>query len=70
MSEMSPLGRMLLKMMRVGTLFAAMLIAVLLGVAFWRNLQNYGLIAVMVVMLVGALWLARAIAKELDNPGA
>ena len=70
MIEMSPLGRMLLKIMRVGTLFAAMLIAVLLGVAFWRNLQNYGLIAVMVVMLVGALWLARAITKELDNPGA
>jgi hypothetical protein len=70
MSEMSPLGRMLLNIMRVGALFAAALIAVLLGVAVWQNLQNYGFMAVMAVMLAGALWLARAIARELDNPGA
>jgi hypothetical protein len=70
MSEMSPLGRMLLKILRVGTLFAAALIAILLGVAVWQNMQNYGFIGVMAAMLGGALWLAYAIGKELDNPGA
>lgn len=70
MSEISPLSRLILKIMRIGTLSAAVLIAIFLGVALWQNQQHYGFMGVMVVMLVGALWLSRAIAKELKDPGA
>jgi hypothetical protein len=69
MSDMSHLGRFLLKIMRLGVLGSAFLLALFLGIAIWQE-TGIGFMAVLLVLLLGALWLYRAIGRELNNPGA
>ena len=76
MSDMSPLQRLLLKAMRYASLAAAILLLGFLFLALWQKaradftMQDYGFMAIVALMLLGAIWLFRAIGREMDNPGA
>jgi hypothetical protein len=80
MNEMSPLGRLILKVMRIACLSAAGLLAFFLALVFWQKTQAAGLegivrqdvtfMAILAIMTVAALWLARAIGREMKNPGS
>jgi hypothetical protein len=80
MSDMSPLGKMILRVMRVACLVAAALLVAFLGLAFWQKTsvggfaalvrQDYTFMGILAVMALGAFWLARAIGREMDNPGS
>ncbi len=80
MNELSPLGRLLLKIMRFGTIAAAFLLVAFLGLTLWQKTrlgglealsrQDYSFMGILVLMLVGALWLYRAIGREMKHPGA
>jgi uncharacterized membrane protein len=80
MYDMSPLGRLILKVMRIACLGAAALLAFFLALVFWQKTQALGLagiirqdivfMAILAVMSLGALWLARAIGREMNNPGS
>ena len=76
MSDMSPLQHVLLKSMRCARLGAAILLLGFLVLALWQKAgadftaQDYGFIGTVAFMLLGAVWLFRAIGREMDNPGA
>lgn len=76
MSDMSPLQRLLLKAVRYASLGAAILLLGFLVLALWQKLstgftsQDYGFMGIVGLMLLGAVWLYRAIGREMDNPGA
>ena len=80
MSDMSPLQRLLLRILRNGTLGAAFLLVVFLAIAIWQHSrtenfaqltrQDWSFAGLLVVMLLCALWLYRAIGREMNNPGA
>jgi hypothetical protein len=76
MSDMSPLQRLLLKAVRTASLCAAILLLGFLALALWQKLgtglttQDYGFLGIVGLMLLGAVWLFRAIGREMDNPGA
>jgi hypothetical protein len=74
MSEMSPLGAMLLRILRMTTLGAAGLLALFLGISLWQGYHagklDTGFDILLAVMLVAALWLYRSMGRELRNPGA
>jgi hypothetical protein len=75
MTEMSPLARLILKAMRIACLAAAVLLLAFLGLALWQkgavlSQQDMTFIGILAVMAVGAVWLARAIGREISNPGS
>jgi hypothetical protein len=76
MRDMSPLQRLLLKAMRYASLGAAILLLGFLILALWQKVgiglttQDYGFVGIVGLMLLGAVWLFRAIGREMDNPGA
>ncbi len=75
MSDMSPLQRLLLKAMRYASLGAAILLLGFLVLALWQKwtgltTQDYGFMGIVGLVLLGAVWLFRAIGREMDNPGA
>jgi hypothetical protein len=76
MSDMSPLQRLLLKTMRYASLCAAILLLGFLVLALWQKSgadftrQDYGFMGIVGFLLLGAVWLFRAIGREMDNPGA
>jgi hypothetical protein len=76
MRDMSPLQRLLLKAMRYASLGAAMLLLGFLILVLWQKVgtglttQDYGFVGIVGLMLLGAVWLFRAIGREMDNPGA
>jgi len=76
MSDMSPLQRLLLKAVRYASLGSAILLFGFLVLALWQKLgngltsQDYGFMGIVGLMLLGAIWLYRAIGREMDNPGA
>ncbi len=74
MNGMSPLGAMLLRILRGTTLAAAILIALFLGISLWQGYQvaklDGGFDALLLAMLIGALWMWHAMGLELKNPGA
>ena len=73
---MSALQRLLLKAMRYTSLGAAILFLGFLVLALWQKAgadsttHDYGFIGIVALMLLGAVWLFRAIGREMDNPGA
>jgi hypothetical protein len=78
---MSPLLVLLLKAIRAGTLGAAALLAAFIGIEVWKRWspgafasmtqQDVNFLAIMLLMLLGALLLAKSIAREIrDNSGA
>ena len=76
MNDMPPLQRLLLKAMRYACLVAAILLLGFLVLALWQKAgtelatQDYGFMGVVGLMFLGAVWLFRAISREMDNPGA
>ncbi len=76
MRDMSPLQRLLLKTMRYASLGTAILLLGFLILTLWQKVgsdfttQDYGFMGMVGLMLLGALWLFRAIGREMDNPGA
>lgn len=76
MSDMSPLQRLLLRAMRYASLGAAVLLLGFLVLALWQKAgadftaQDYGFIGIVGLMFLGAIWLFRAIGREMGTPGA
>jgi hypothetical protein len=76
MSDMSPLQRLLLKAMRYASLAAAILLLVFLILVLWQKAgagltaQDYGFVGIVGLMLLGAVWLFRAIGREMKSPGS
>ena len=77
MAEMSPLGNLLLRVMRAGAIGAAGFVVLVIAIEIWKRwrfggfgqmtAQDYSFFGVLAVMLVGALWLARSIGRELQR---
>jgi hypothetical protein len=80
MSDISPLQRLLLRILRNGSLGAAGLMLIFLVINIWQETkasgfesldrQDWSFIGLLAVMLLGAIWLYRAIGREMNNPGA
>ena len=76
MGNISPLQRLLLKSMRWLCLGSAVLLFGFLILLLWQKAgiglttPDYGFLGVVGLMLLGAVWLFRAIGREIDNPGA
>jgi len=76
MARMSPLGTLVLRAMRGGSIAAAVFIVMVIGIELWKlwrfegSAGNYGFLAVLGIMLVGALWLARSITREIARHGS
>jgi membrane protein DedA with SNARE-associated domain len=79
MSEMSPLARILMGILRSGTLGAAALLVLFAGIFLWQNItpdgtldldrQDWGFLGVLVALFLLAFYLIRAFKKELNNQG-
>ena len=79
MTQMSPLAAMLLRIMRVACLVSAVFLALIAGIEGVKQWQaggvsamsraDAGFLAILLVMLVGFLWLARSIRRELAKSG-
>jgi hypothetical protein len=74
-ADMSPLGVLVLRAMRGGALASAVFIAMVIVIEIWKlwrfegSAGNYGFLVFLCLMFVGALWLARSIARELRRSG-
>lgn len=74
---MSPLLRLLLRILRGGAVGAAGLVAAFIGIELWQRWtpegfsgmtrQDLSFMVVLVLLVVGALWLARSIERELNG---
>lgn len=77
MGDMSPLGRLILTVMLWGVRFAAGAIAVILAILVWQKWlsaaagevtrQDYTFLAILMALLIAALWFARSVGKELGK---
>jgi hypothetical protein len=72
---MSPIGYVVLKMLRGGALASAGFALVVIGIEVWKHGGDVralepGFMVLLAVILVGALWLARAIGRELSRHGS
>ena len=75
--DMSPLGKLILTVMRSGSIAAAGFVVLVIGIELWKrwNFGGFGamktpdiaFMAVLAVMLIGFLALARSITKELKK---
>ena len=75
MSDMSPLLTILMRVLRAGAVGAAVLVALFIGIEIWKRWtpdgfatmtrQDISFNIVLIVMLIGALLLARSITREL-----
>lgn len=73
---MSPLAGLILRIMRAGSLAAAGFVVLVIAIEGWKywqhsdpNRGNTGFLVVLILMLLGFLWLARAITQEIRKPG-
>jgi hypothetical protein len=77
MSDESPIGRLIMVMLRNGSIGAAALMALFIGINLWQHItpdkqlviegNDRGFLGVMVVLLVFALYLVWSIGKELKR---
>jgi hypothetical protein len=77
---MSPLAGLLLRVMRTGSLAAAAFLALVLVIEVWKRWQggsfgaltrpDISFLVIVVLMIVGFLWLARAIGREIRKHGS
>ena len=72
---MSPLATVLMKVLRWGLLGIAGFLALVLGLEAWKHgwdlaAVNRGFAAVVGLLCLGCLWLARAIGRELAKHGS
>ena len=80
MSENSAIGKLILIVLRNGSIGAAALMALFIGINVWQHITPDGhliiegndrnFIGVMIVLLLFALYLVWSIGKELKKPGA
>jgi hypothetical protein len=80
MSEMSPLARFLMNILRNGSIGSAALLILFAGITVYKKItpdghlamtrQDWSFLGVLAVLLLLALYLVRAIAKEMNDPGA
>ncbi len=71
---MSPLGWIILKVLRAGALGSALFAALAIAIELWKQGGDVtalppGFTIFLGLMLLGALWLARAIGRELAENG-
>jgi hypothetical protein len=79
MSEMSPLAKFLMHILRNGSIGAAALLILFAGISIYQKIspdgqllmtrQDWSFLGVLAAMLALALYLVRAIAKEMNTPG-
>jgi hypothetical protein len=77
MSDESPIGRLIMVVLRNGSIGAAALMALFIGINLWQHItpdkqlviegNDRGFLGVMVVLLVFALYLVWSIGKELKR---
>lgn len=77
---MSPLAALILRVMRGAALASAGFMVLVIGIELWKrwrfggfevmSRQDVTFMAVLVLMLLGSLWLARAIGRELARHGS
>lgn len=72
---MSPLASVLLRLLRGGVIAAACFIALVFGIELWKRggdvaALNPGFTIFLAVLMAGAVWLARAIGRELAKHGS
>lgn len=76
---MSPLARLVLIAIRVGARAAAVFVAAALAIDLWKHWAfggfgamgrgDFVFLGVLAAILAGALWLVRAVGRELANSG-
>jgi hypothetical protein len=72
---MSPVGYIVLKVLRGGALASALFAILVIAIELWKHggdvtALNPGFLVLLAVILAGALWLARAIGRELARHGS
>ena len=78
MSENSPVGRLILVILHRGSIGAAALMVLFIGINLWQHItpkkqlviegNDRGFLGVMIVLLVFSLYLVWSIGKELKKP--
>lgn len=76
---MSPLASLLMRVLRSGAWAAAFALLAFLGIMLWQrvtpegglalNRQDYGFVAVVLALVALAIYLIRAIGREIHPPG-
>lgn len=76
---MSPLAQMILRAMRAASIGAAGFMVLVIGIEVWKRWrfggfesmgrQDVTFMAILVLMLIGFLWLARSITREIRKHG-
>ena len=79
MSNMSPLAKFLLHILRSGSMGAAAILVLFAGISIYQKItpdgqlvmarQDWSFLGVLAALLLLALYLIRAIAKEIATPG-
>ena len=72
---MSPVGYIVLKILRGGALASAVFVMLVIAIELWKHgcdvtALSPGFLILLAVILAGALWLARAIGRELARHGS
>jgi hypothetical protein len=77
--KMSPLAQFLVRILRTGSYVAAVLLVFFGGILLWQrhlpdgsfnmSRQDWSFLGVLAVLALLAIYLVRAIGKELKNPG-
>ena len=70
--DMSPLGKLILTVMRSGSIAAAGFVVLVIGIVLWQRFgamrtPDIAFMGVLVLMLLGFLALSRSITKELKK---
>jgi uncharacterized membrane protein YjfL (UPF0719 family) len=78
MSEMSPLAKFLMMILRSGSIITAALLVLFAGISIYQKItpegqlamekQDWTFLAVLAVMLALAIYLVRSISKEINGP--
>lgn len=79
MSEMAPLAKLLMLILRNGSIGAAALLFLFAGISIYQNItpdgqlvmtrEDWSFLGVLAALLLLALYLVRAIRKEIERPG-
>ena len=79
MADMPPLGSLILRVMRAGSILAAGFVVLVMVMEFAKRALSDGIggmsrpdfvfMGVLIAMLIGFLWLARAITREMKKHG-
>ena len=79
MQEMSPLAKLLMQILRSGSIGAAALLALFAAILIYQKItpdghlamtrQDWSFLGVLAALMLLAVYLVRAIAKEIKSPG-